>query len=144
MAVDPLVVAGLDAVLKLYADDSSLPVVYQLPVWQLLSAPLANLEQRAARLRTLLAEAKTVASAESRAIESDWLRVGSRTLRGRSFAIALRPAAGHSAELAHALEQGPYPIAARVEGDSVLLDLRGVFPRWDQQLVAAVDAAATR
>jgi hypothetical protein len=40
------------------------------------------------------------------------------------------------------LARGPRPIAARIAADAVLLDLRSVFPRWDQQLVAALEFAA--
>jgi L-seryl-tRNA(Ser) seleniumtransferase len=142
LAIDPLDVAALEAVLKLYRDDAPIPAIYQIPVWQLLSAPLANLEQRAARIASLLAEADAVESAEAKLVESPWRRSGTREWTAKSWAIELRPAGANLATLSGLLEHGPHPIAARpaLAGSDVLqLDLRTVFPRWDQQIVAAFE-----
>jgi hypothetical protein len=40
------------------------------------------------------------------------------------------------------LRRQPYPVVARVEEGAVHLDLRSVFPRWDQQIVAAFEQRA--
>jgi L-seryl-tRNA(Ser) seleniumtransferase len=136
---DPLAVAALEAVLRLYRDDAMTPVVYQLPLWQLLSAPLANLEQRAVRLSTLMAESRAADSAACRETESAWRRWSGQTWSAKSWIIELRPSGGDAAQLAAQLSRGPHPIAARAADGAVVLDLRTVFPRWDQQLVAAVD-----
>ncbi|HYO24628.1 MAG TPA: hypothetical protein VEQ85_06720 [Lacipirellulaceae bacterium] len=141
VSVEPGTLAALEAVLRLYRDESA-PVVYQAPLWQLLSAPLANLEQRARRLARLVAEAPGVASAEARAGRSPWRQSGARSWDGPTWTIEVTPRSGSGAALAHRLARGPYPILARVSAAAVELDLRGVFPRWDQQLVGALGAAS--
>ncbi len=144
LAMDPLAVAALEAVLRMYRDDASAPVVYQLPAWQLLSTPLANLELRASRLAALMSESRAVAMAAAREVESTWRRWGRRTWTAKSWVVELHPAEGDAAALESKLAHGPYAIAARQEDGVVQLDLRTVFPRWDQQLVAAVDRVAPR
>ena len=42
------------------------------------------------------------------------------------------------------LQRGPYPIIMRESDGAMCLDLRTVFPRWDQQLVAAVTEITSR
>ena len=44
-----------------------------------------------------------------------------------------------SRQLLQRLRGGQRPVLARLSGDRVMLDLRSVFPRWDQALVAAVE-----
>jgi L-seryl-tRNA(Ser) seleniumtransferase len=138
--VDPLVIAALEAMLKLYREAAPAPPIFQLPVWQLLSAPLGNLEQRAARIAALMGESSAIASAQASSVESAWRRWGARKWSAKSWAVELKPADGDPAALADQLARGPYSIAACQADGAVLLNLRTVFPRWDQQLVAAVDA----
>lgn len=142
LAVDPLTTAGLDAVLKLHRQDGTDALVFQTPIWQLVSAPLANLEQRAARLASLMSESPQLASAQSVAVTSPWRRHGSREWEAPSWVIELTPRDGDVSGLAKRFAQGPYPIVVRQSGGTVQIDLRTVFPRWDQQLVAAVEATA--
>jgi L-seryl-tRNA(Ser) seleniumtransferase len=142
LAVDPLTTAALDAVLKLHRQDGTDAIVFQTPIWQLVSTPLANLEQRAARLASLMSEAPQLASAQSVAVTSPWRRHGSRAWEAPSWVIELTPRDGDDSGLVKRLAQGPYPIVVRQSGGTVQIDLRTVFPRWDQQLVAAVDATA--
>lgn len=113
-----------------------------LPIWQLLSAPVENLRQRAGRLSQLLAEPAAVQAAEVVECESLWASCGELSLAGPTAGIALAPAGRSAEQLAEALRQAPRPIASRIEGDRVVLDLRSVFPRWDQELVAAVENLA--
>jgi L-seryl-tRNA(Ser) seleniumtransferase len=141
---EALTVAAFEPLLKLYRESDDKPAIYQIPVWQLLSAPAANLELRARRLAALMAEAPGIASAEAREVESAWRRWGARTWTAKSWCIDLRSSQGDPAALATKLGHGPYPIAARTQGDAVQLDLRTVFPRWDQQLVKAVEALNRR
>lgn len=138
--VDPLVIAALEAVLRLYREATAAPPIFQLPVWQLLSAPLGNLEQRAVRIAALMGESSAIASAQARAVESPWRRWGARQWTAKSWVVELKPADGDPAALAIQLARGPYSIAVSQAEGAVLLNLRTVFPRWDQQLVAAVDA----
>jgi L-seryl-tRNA(Ser) seleniumtransferase len=143
MALDAATVAALHATLAAYRDagadaDS---VMFHVPVWQLLSAPLANLQQRAERLAPLAAECDGMASAAARQVESIWAAGEGGGMTAPSWAIAVRAARGDAASLAARLYSGSHPVAARLHEDDLLLDLRSVFPRWDQQLVAALAAA---
>jgi L-seryl-tRNA(Ser) seleniumtransferase len=139
LAPEPVVVAALAATLRVWRGEGESAAIYQLPPWQLLTAPLANLEHRARRLSALLAEAADIAMAEAREIESPWRRWGRRSWMAKSWCIELRPKDGNPTVLQSKLAQGPHPIASRPADGAVQLDLRTVFPRWDQQIVTAVD-----
>jgi L-seryl-tRNA(Ser) seleniumtransferase len=141
LAADPLGIAALDDMLRVYREDAAAAAIYQLPVWQLLSAPIANLQQRSQRLAQLMGESAAVDVATSCEVVTPWRRWGSREWTAKSFAVELIPAGGDAAALAERLARGPYPVIGRQAGGAVQLDLRAVFPRWDEQLVAAVDAA---
>ena len=143
LAIDAARAAALRATLSAYrdADADADAVMFHVPVWQLLSAPLANLEQRARRLAALLAECASVAQAEPRQVESTWASGDDGGLVGPSWAIAVRPSSGDAESFAARLFRGSHPLAARQAGGDVLLDLRSVFPRWDQQVAAKVEAA---
>jgi L-seryl-tRNA(Ser) seleniumtransferase len=130
--------AALQATLQEYRDDEQGRAAFSIPVWQLLSAPAANLKQRSERLAELIAASPTVASAAAREVQSAWLQSGTPFL-APTWVVEVRPKTGEAAGLQKLLHQGAYPIAARVEEGAVHLDLRSVFPRWDQQLVAAFE-----
>jgi L-seryl-tRNA(Ser) seleniumtransferase len=138
VAVDAFVAPTFSAVLALYRDDINLPVVYQLPLWQLLSAPIANGQQRAERIAALISTGAGVSGAAARFEPSDWIRWGQKTWSRESWIVEVRPADGDVSALMARLAHGPHPIVARASAEAVLLDLRTVFPRWDQHLVAAV------
>jgi L-seryl-tRNA(Ser) seleniumtransferase len=137
--LDAAPAAALHATLAAYRDDHEGSAAFAIPVWQLLSAPLANLQQRAERLAALIAASPQVASAEARAAESAWRRTGDPSLSTPTWIIAIRPATGDAAALLARLRQRPYPIIGTEVDGAVHLDLRSVFPRWDQQLVAAFE-----
>jgi L-seryl-tRNA(Ser) seleniumtransferase len=142
LAADPLTIAALTAVLKIARNETgSVAAIFQLPIWQLLTAPQANLEQRARRLAAQLVGASGIATADAREVESAWRRWGNRTWSAKSWCIELRPADGDCDSLAAKLAEGPYPILARIADGAVQLDLRSVFPHWDQQLVTAAEGA---
>ncbi len=141
LAVDALTAAGLGAILPLYQNEAT-PAIFQLPIWQLLSAPIANLEQRAKRLAALMAEVPGVAWTHAREDESPWRQWGVRQWTSKTWIVELRPATGDPANLAARLGQGPNPLFVRQSHDAVQLDLRTVFPRWDQQLASVITAAA--
>jgi L-seryl-tRNA(Ser) seleniumtransferase len=140
-ALDAAPAAALHATLAAYRDDHEGSAAFAIPVWQLLSAPLANLRQRAERLAALIAASPVAASAEAVTAESTWGRSGSFSVSAPTWLIAIRPASGDAASLLGRLRQGPYPIIGNVVDGAVHLDLRSVFPRWDQQLVAAFEPA---
>ena len=127
--------------MQLYRDDEQ-GVIFTIPVWQLLSAPTANLQQRAERLAALIAAAPGVASAEPHACESPWLSLGQIATSGPDWAIVVKPNDGN-AKLATALAAAPRPIVAPEHDGAVRIHLRSIFPRWDQQLVTEIESATS-
>jgi L-seryl-tRNA(Ser) seleniumtransferase len=139
-ALDAARAAALHATLVLYREDHDGSAALAIPVWQLLSAPLANLLQRAERLAAQIAASAQAAAATAREVESSWCGAAGAA-PAKSWIIAVGPAKGDAASLLGQLRQRPYPIVAAEAEGAVHLDLRSVFPRWDQQLVAAFEAA---
>ena len=137
LAADAMVLAALEATLELYHAPEK--VMHQIPVLQLLSTPLENLRQRCERIAPLIAESERVTAAEATACHSVWLDTGTSQLSADSWAIMLRPAEGRTAEhLAQHFHQATPQVVGRVAEDALWIDFRAVFPRWDQQLVTAV------
>ncbi len=132
-----LTLAALAATLQVYQLDDH--AIHQIPVWQLLTAPLENLEQRAIRLATLLAESSRVSSARAVKCESTWCQTPEANLCAPSWAISLKPASGTAEQLCETLDAATPRVVARIAEEEVLLDLRSVFPRWDQHLVSALE-----
>ncbi|HMO83842.1 MAG TPA: hypothetical protein PKC18_02870 [Lacipirellulaceae bacterium] len=139
--VSSAALAAWEAVLNLYRDDGETPAAYQIPVWQLLSAPAVNLQQRAERMASLVAASPQASSATARQVESAWRRWGGFQWNAPSWVVDIVPAAGDAGSLAREIAKGAMPVEARHDGDHLYLDLRSVFPRWDQALVATVESA---
>ncbi|RIK74586.1 MAG: hypothetical protein DCC67_16410 [Planctomycetota bacterium] len=141
VALSSTTAAGLQTTLAAYESSGLDVVAAGVPVWQLLSAPQANLQQRAERLAALIGACRGVAAAKAMEVHSPWLRSGMLTASGPSWVVAVHPgdSAGAAATLAR-LRRGGYPIIARQVDDAVHLDLRSVFPRWDQSIVAAFES----
>lgn len=133
---DLLSLAGLSATLAIYQANER--VVHQIPVWQLLAAPLENLEQRCHRLAALIAAGEQVASATPTRCDSTWCDSQDVKLSAPSWAIVVRPHPEAFDGVAACLREATPQVLARVQQEEIWLDLRGVFPRWDQHLVAAV------
>jgi L-seryl-tRNA(Ser) seleniumtransferase len=139
VSLDACSTAALHATLLSYKNDRDLSFAFTIPLWQLLSAPRANGKQRAERLAPLMAAIPGVARAEACETHSPWRKGVSGTAQAPSWAIAVWPKIVSASALLDNLQRQPYPVAARIAGDAVQLDLRAVYPRWDQQLVAAVE-----
>lgn len=138
LRVDKLTLAALAATLRLYEDEAQ--ALRAVPLLDLLSTPLENLKNRAERLAPQLAASAAIASAEPVADEA-FLGGGSLPTQAiPTWCVALRPKTGNANDLASSLRTGAPTVFARIKEDRVLLDLRAVFPRQDQDLVAAVTA----
>jgi L-seryl-tRNA(Ser) seleniumtransferase len=136
LRVDKLTLAALGATLRLYRDPSQ--ARRQIPLLQLLSAPLDNLRTRAQRLAPQLAACPSVASAD--AIEdTTYLGGGSvPTQQLGTWCVALTPAQMSVDRFAARLRCGQPSVVGRVREERLHLDLRSVFPRQDLDLLAAV------
>ncbi|MEM8944516.1 MAG: hypothetical protein AAGD11_04970 [Planctomycetota bacterium] len=139
LAADAMVLASLEATLQIYRTPDRLP--HDVPVLQLLTTPLENLEQRCQRIAPLLAACDIVAAAEPVAVESAWLDASDRTLVSKSWAIALQSASGEVEQLIDRFEAASPEVVGRLQDDRWYLDFRAIFPRWDQHLVTVAEAA---
>jgi len=131
-----LTLSALAATLEVYRNQE-IPA-HQIPVLQLLSTPLENLQQRAQRLAPLMAEGVGVCRAEACQSVSTWCDRRASQSNAASWSVALQWEGLSASDAAERLQTGPQPIAVRVEQETVWIDLRSVFPRWDQELVSAV------
>jgi seryl-tRNA(Sec) selenium transferase len=137
--MDATVAAALSATLAEYVNDAE--PNFNVPVWQQLSAPLANLQQRSERLATLIGAVADMEAASVEA-ESPWCGTDPPSFTARTWIVAVRSRTADANGMLAFLRRQPYPVVARVEEGAVHLDLRSVFPRWDQQIVAAFEQRA--
>jgi len=134
-AADTLAMAALAATLDIYKTADQ--VVHKIPALRLLTTPLENLEQRCARLATLIAESDLVAEALAIQCDSAWYDTAAVKYAGPTWALKLSPADTSSDSLAQLLRANSPQIIGREQQDSIWLDMRAISPRWDQQLVSA-------
>jgi len=132
MRPDKATLLGVAATLGLYRAGLA---VSRIPVWQMIATPADDLRVRAERMAARIGEAATVVPLAS--------TVGGGSLPGEtiaSFGIAI---AGRSAArtLADLRRVGPRPVIGRIADERVVLDLRTVDPRLDDELAATVEAA---
>ena len=132
--------AALLTTLRIYRDEQQ--YMHKIPVWQLLSSPLENLQQRTERLAPLMAEAALVQSATAVRMESCWCDTPELRLTAPSWGIEVVAAEGALGKLTAALAGHVPSVVARTQQNRILLDLRSVFPRWDHALVKAVEKQA--
>ncbi|MCU0493869.1 MAG: L-seryl-tRNA(Sec) selenium transferase [Chloroflexaceae bacterium] len=127
LRVDKTTIAGLEATLQAYLRGAA---TAEIPVWQMIAAPLDGLRARAESLAERLGAAGRAASVVS--CES---AVGGGSLPGDtlpSFALALA-----TAELdatARLLRTGNPAIVARIANEQLLFDMRTVLPEQDETL----------
>lgn len=136
LRVDKGTIAGLAATLHSYLRGAALR---EIPVWQLISTPVAELQRRAEAMAATLVAAGL--SARAIACES---AIGGGSLPGAtqpSAGVALVPATGTATALAARLRAGDPPVVARIVDEQVVCDLRSVFPAEDATLSEALIAA---
>ena len=131
MRPDKATLLGVAATLGLYRAGLA---ASRIPVWQMIALPAEDLRIRAERMAARIGEAATVVPLAS--------TVGGGSLPGEtipSFGVAI---AGRAANrtLADLRRVGPRPVIGRIEDDRVVLDLRTVDPRLDDELAATVEA----
>jgi L-seryl-tRNA(Ser) seleniumtransferase len=139
--LDPLLAAAMCATLECY--DGAERSANALPVWQLLTAPIENLRNRAERIAPQLAQSTTIASAIPVETRSPISAALASDNHWASYGIALAAVDGNIRALDERLRSLPLPIHGRVEGDRLILDLRTVFPRQDTELIVAVAGPPT-
>jgi L-seryl-tRNA(Ser) seleniumtransferase len=136
LRVDKLTLAALAATLRLHRDPQK--AENHIPLLQLLTTPIENLKNRAERLSPQLAACDAVDSAEP-VDDSAYLGGGSVPHQQlATWCIALQPAHGTLDRMAADLRSGSPSVVGRISNDRLLIDLRSVMPRQDQQVVEAV------
>jgi len=132
--IDKVRLTGLATVLGYYLRGEA---VEKIPVLRMITTPLSELEKRAERWPQLLGNSATVVAGES-AIGGGSLPGG--TLPTRLVVIKLSGEAKVQ-NMARRLRQHRPPIIGRVAKNSLLLDLRCVFPEEDEVVIEAVREA---
>lgn len=136
--IDAMRLTALVATLELYQGEIN--VIHRIPVLQLLSTPLENLKQRCQRMAPLLEQSHWVAEAIPEERNSCWWQTSGQEYCGASWGIALRLVDSSAESLVDKLKARTPGLWTRAEDDFLLLDLRSVFPRWDQEIVTAFSA----
>jgi len=133
---DKLCLAALSATLSHYLKGEALEAV---PVWQMISRPLAEIEKKARRWAKKLA----AAGLNSRVIEGR-SAVGGGSLPGETLPTMLLAIRVTSADNALArLRACDPPIIARIEDNKIVLDPRTVLPRDEADLLSNLPSALT-
>jgi L-seryl-tRNA(Ser) seleniumtransferase len=138
--LDKITLAALDATLRLYRDPDR--ARREVPVLRMLATPLSELRTRCVALAGRL---RAVPGIISVAVRDDVAYVGGGSLPDVALptvVVALEAAAGET-PLATRLRAGTPAVVGRTRDGRFLIDLRTVFERQDDELVAAVSAAAT-
>jgi L-seryl-tRNA(Ser) seleniumtransferase len=141
LQADKLTLAALAATLRLYREPQT--ARDEVPLLQLSTTSVDNLKNRAQRLAPQLAACSCVSAAEA-VQDVAWLAASAvPTHQLSTWCVALTPGEGWTVErLTGALRKGHPAVVGRAQQGRLLLDLRTVFPRQDQQLVEAVAAVA--
>ncbi len=135
LRVGSATIAALGATLRLHLDPAARDA--RIPLYRMLSQPLATLRGRAEALRAQLADL------ELEAIDTQGYAGGGTLPLApvASAGLAWRPPRRDPNAAAARLRTGATPVVARVEGDRVVLDLRTVPAERDGELGAALEAA---
>ncbi len=134
--IDKLDLAALTATLQAYARGAALT---EVPVWRMISAGVAALDERALRWR------EEIGGEGLRVVEAE-TAVGGGSLPGGTLptrALAIEPSRANADAMAQRLRiSGTHPaIIGRIDEDRLLLDPRTVLPEEDDELISAVRAA---
>ena len=133
LRMDKATTAGLAATLAHYVRGD---VLERVPVWRMISAPLAEMERRARRWARAVGPPAMVVDGRS--------MVGGGSLPEESLPtklLALPGYGGYLEEVARRLRTGDPPVVGRIDSGRLLLDPRTVQPAQDRSLIAALKAA---
>jgi L-seryl-tRNA(Ser) seleniumtransferase len=124
---DKMALAALTATLDHYIKEEALSTI---PVWQMISAPVDIIKERAQKWKETLKTGEVV-SAES--------MVGGGSLPGETLPTwVLAVDTSHPNRLLETLRDNEPRVIARVDNDRVLFDPRTVLPDQDKDLIQAI------
>ena len=139
--LDKMTLAALEATLRLYRDPAR--ALREVPTLRMLTTPITELRERCERLAGRLRELPGLKAVE---VRDDVAYVGGGSLPDQALptvVIALTAHAISEAEFAMRLRAGAPAVVGRVQDERLLLDLRTVFERQENELVEAVKRALT-
>ncbi len=129
--IDKIRLAGLVATLVHYLKGEA---VEKLPVWRMVSAPLAEIERRALSWAEAAGSRAQVVDGES--------MVGGGSLPGGTLPTKLVAIRGAAQTLSRRLRHREIAIIGRISGDRLLLDPRSVLPEEDEVVRQALRSLA--
>jgi L-seryl-tRNA(Ser) seleniumtransferase len=136
--LDKMTLAALEATLRLYRDPER--ALREIPTLRMLTTPLAELRRRSEALTTRLRGVPGL----SVEVREDVAYVGGGSLPDVAVptaVVALAAADVTESELAARLRAGTPAVVGRVQDGKLLLDLRTVFEREEDELLAALTRA---
>lgn len=138
--LDKMTLAALEATLRLYRDPEK--ALREVPTLRMLTTPPAELKERCERLAARL---RGVTGLSDVQVREDVAYVGGGSLPDQAlptFVVALTPTGLSESEFAARLRAGMPAVVGRVQDGRVLLDLRTVFERQEDELFEAIRAGA--
>jgi L-seryl-tRNA(Ser) seleniumtransferase len=124
---DKLCLAALTATLLQYLKDEA---ESQIPIWQMIAAPLDQLEDRTQRWVQVLGQGEVVEGEST---------IGGGSLPGETLPTRLlRLSPARPGHFLASLRQGNPPVIARLQEDRILLDPRTVLPEQEPDLLAGL------
>jgi len=140
LRIDKLTLAALGATLRLLRDPQQ--AAHQIPLLQLLATPIENLRLRAENIASQLQQVTGIAKAE--AIEEEAFLGGGSvpTQQIKTWCIAIDLDKESLNTFHTRLRTGTPALIGRVHKDQLLIDLRSVPPRQDEQIVHAISERA--
>jgi L-seryl-tRNA(Ser) seleniumtransferase len=137
LRVDKATIAALEATLLAYLRGRA---IEEIPVWQMIAAPLAELRARAEAIAERLRAAEVAVEVLPCASA-----VGGGSLPGETLpSFAVSPQTHAPDELARRLRLGVPPLVGRIAEGRLLLDMRTVLPAQDEELTRALLAVLRR
>ncbi len=136
LRIDKLTLAALSATLRLLRDPRQ--ATHQIPLLQLLATPTENLRLRAESIASQLQQITGIAKAE--AVEEEAFLGGGSvpTQEIKTWCIAIDLDKESLNTFHTRLRTGTPAVVGRVQKGKLLIDLRSVPPRQDEQIVHAV------
>ena len=137
LRIDKMSLAALEATLRHYHRGEA---GEKIPVWRMISASTAELESRG---RSWLERLESASA--SVGLNNTLATVGGGSTPGqelKSRAISIRPAGAVDCDIiARALRQAEPPVIGRIEQNRVLIDLRTILPKDDEDAIESVRRA---
>ena len=137
MRIDKIRLAGLAATLVHYWKGEALT---RIPVWQMISAPIAGIEKRA--------KAWTEAIGKGARVIDDESMVGGGSLPGGTLltklvALGSKENPAMAKRINQQLRRQKVPVIGRISDDVLLLDPRSVLPEEDETVLSALKEIAS-